>query len=307
MNEIEIFYLLKEKVLATYKITFPFYSGSIHDFGNKEIAQFQDNVEDKINERISEKWVYTHLKPKSNDKLPRKDMLDILSKYTGFESWEEFLFKNSNQENKQTSKTDISIQKSKKTTYFMTAGIAIATIGMFLGIQNFTENKPKTICFKDKYTQKNIENGKIEVFELKENKKEKIHLKNNCLQFNAKKQTVIVVESPYYKTDTLILNSETKNFEIDLMPDDYAMMLRAYMNSNLEDWNKRKAQLDAIIDENAEIEEVMFEEIGVEFLNKTEFIDKITTPSETVRKMEIVEIKYENDKIISLKFIQKKS
>ena len=84
------------------------------------------------------------------------------------------------------------------------------------------------------------------------------------------------------------------------------MMLRAYMNADIDDWNRRKQQLDNILDENAVIQEVMFEDIGVEFLNKQEFIDKITTPTKSVKKMEVISVAYKNEKIISLKYIQKK-
>ena len=82
-------------------------------------------------------------------------------------------------------------------------------------------------------------------------------------------------------------------------------MLRAYMNGNVADWNKRKQQLDDIISDDAVIQEIMFNEIGVEFLDKDEFIAKITTPGTIVKTMEVVEIKYENGKIISLKYMQK--
>jgi hypothetical protein len=300
MNEIAAFYILKTKVLETYRETHSFFQGNIHDFGNKEIAQLQELIEVKLNERVSEKWVYTHLKPKVNDKIPRKDMLDILCKFSGFKDWDEFYYKNSAVNTNETKS-----KNNLKRKYYMIGGLFIAVIGLLFGINQFRESEIRTICFKDKYTQKSIEDGKITVFEIKENQKQKLNFKKGCLQIKHSKELTIVVESPYYKSDTIKISNEFKSLNIDLQPDDYAMMMRAYMNSNLEDWNKRKLQLESIISDDAEIEEVMFEEIGVEFLDKNEFINKITTPSETVRKMEIIDIKYQNDKIISLKFIQK--
>ena len=78
------------------------------------------------------------------------------------------------------------------------------------------------------------------------------------------------------------------------------------MNSNIENWKKRRMQLDAIMHNDAEIIEVMHTNIGVEFLNKTEFIDKITTPIKSVANMEIIDVKYnDNKKIIIIRFIQK--
>jgi hypothetical protein len=302
MNEIAAFYTLKIKVLETYRESYPFFRGSIHEFGNKEIAQLQELIENKQNERVSEKWVYTHLKPKANEKIPRKDMLDILCKFAGYTNWDEFLYKHSEIEKMAVANNN---ETQNNTKYYVMGGIFITVIGLFLGINQYTKTDIKTICFKDKYTQKTIDKSKITVFEINQKKKQKLSFKNDCLEIEDRKEMTLVIESPYYKSDTLIIKDNSENINIDLQPDDYAMMMRAYMNSDLEDWNKRKLQLESIISDNAEIEEVMFEEIGVEFLDKKEFIDKIVTPSETVRKMEIIAIKYENDKIISLKFIQK--
>jgi hypothetical protein len=299
MNEIAAFYILKTKVLETYRETYSFFLGNIHDFGNKEIAQLQELIEEKLNERVSEKWVYTHLKPKINEKIPRKDMLDILSKFSGFKDWDEFFYKNAPITKVETK------NNTHKIKYYMIGGIVVAFVGLFFGINQYAKNEERTICFRDKYTQKIIENSKITVFEITDNQKLKLNFKKGCLQVKHSKELTIVVESPYYKSDTIKVTNDFKNLNIDLQPDDYAMMMRVYMNSDIEDWQKRKLQLESIISDDAEIEEVMFEEIGVEFLDKNEFINKITTPSETVRKMEIIDIKYLNDKIISLKFIQK--
>ncbi len=307
MNEIAVFYVLKVKVLETYKETHPFFQGSIHDFGNKEIAQFQELIENKLNERVSEKWVYTHLKPKINEKIPRKDMLDILCKFSDFKDWDEFFYKNS-----EIKKPTIESEnyKQNKTKYYIMGGIFITAIGLFLGINQYTKTETKTICFKDKYTQKIIESDKFEVYDIDTNidlanAKTKLKTTNGCLKIKLTKQKTLRIESPYYKKQLFILNANDSIQEINLQPDDYAMMIRSCMNSNLKDWNKRKIQLENCIDENAEIEEVMFDEIGVDFLNKQDFISKITTPSEALKKMEIIDIKYLNDKIISLKFIQK--
>jgi hypothetical protein len=308
MNEIAVFYILKDKVLEIFKLSFPYFKGSIQDFGNKEIAQLIDLIETKNNERVSEKWVYTHLKPIANEKIPRKDMLNILSKFSGFESWDEFLHKHSENET-------ISIEKNQKKPIklkkiIMITGISMLLLSLTFGIYQINHTIEKTICFKDKYTQKIIPSDKFEVFRIESApedlvKKIKIKTTNGCLKYETSDLATFVISSPYYKTQRIKLSSETDIQEISLQPDDYAMMIRSCMNSNLKDWAKRKLQLENCIDNDAEIEEVMFDEIGVDFLNKQDFISKITTPSETLKKMEIIEIKYKNEKIIALKFIQK--
>lgn len=307
MNEIDIFYILKVKVLETYKLSFPYFKGSIQDFGNKEIAQLIDLIETKNNNRVSEKWVYTHLKPIVNEKIPRKDMLDILSKFSGFESWDEFLHKHSNDINKEI---DIDEKPKKFKRILMKAGILALILSLVFGMNKFYDNTQKTICFKDKYTQKIIPSDKFEVYMIEtptENliKKIKLNTINGCLKYENSDFVTFLISSPYYKSQTIKLTAIMNIQEISLQPDDYAMMIRSCMNANSKDWTKRKLQLENCIDNNAEIEEVMFDEIGVDFLNKQDFISKITTPTETLKKMEIIEIKYKNEKIISLKFIQK--
>ena len=42
---------------------------------------------------MSEKWIYTHLKPELNVKLPRKDMLDILCAYIDEVHWDAYKYK----------------------------------------------------------------------------------------------------------------------------------------------------------------------------------------------------------------------
>lgn len=305
MDDLHTFYLLKQKILAKYVQGYPYYSGSIHNFGNREIAQLIDLIEKDTHARVSEKWVYTHLKPVENIKLPRKDMLDIFSKWLGYDGWDAFIFQNKKEEIITEAPTLKLLHKQKnKIALYTTTGIFIAIAAIVIGFN--TADKSIMICLKDKYTQKAIDPGKAMLYELKEGKKRKLPQQGNCFKLTYNNATVIA-ESAYYKADTLHITDDINSNEIEfeLQPDDYAMMLRAYMNGNVADWNKRRTQLGMIISNDAVIQEIMFDEIGVEFLNKSEFINKITTPGTMAKNMEVVEIKYEGGKIISLKFIHK--
>ena len=308
MNSIETFYLLKQKILDKYRGQYPYYTGAIHDFGNREIAQLLDMVEQECREKVSEKWVYTHLKPIQNEKLPRKDMLDIFSRWLGYSGWEEFVYQN-NTSDTVNIKDDNKKNSPLKKRIYMVLGALIILLATGIGFNMNTDYEAR-ICLNDKYTQKNIEPDKVNLYLLLNNEKQKLQEENNCFILKSSTPKArLVAESPYYKTDTLTVNFEhnnSENYEYDLQPDDYAMMLRAYMNANIDDWNRRKQQLNDILDDNAIIQEVMFEDIGVEFLNKQEFINKITTPSKMVKKMEVVAIEYKDGKIVSLKYMQKK-
>nr|WP_322625921.1 hypothetical protein [uncultured Flavobacterium sp.] len=304
MNDIHLFYLLKEKAVAKYREAYLYYTGSLHQFGNREIAQFIDLLEKDCNTRVSEKWIYTHLKPETNTKLPRKDMLDILCQWLGYGGWDEFVHKNQSIENKEeivAPKNSVK-KRSRLALTLVLGGVLIAFCATLMAVMH----KPEiTVCYKDKYTRQEVQSAQLSVYLVKDNSRKKIGATWNCYSLKAN-GGLLITESAYYKPDTLRLDGTTESkLEIMLQPDDYAMMLRAYMNGNVADWNKRRSQLSGIIADDAMIQEVMFDDIGVEFLNKEEFINKVTVPGTITKNMEVIEVKYRDNKIVSLKFMQK--
>jgi hypothetical protein len=64
----------------------------ISEWKGQDILAFQIELREKQNENISEKWFYTHMKS-GIDKLPRIDMLNLLSRYAGYRSWRDFRFR----------------------------------------------------------------------------------------------------------------------------------------------------------------------------------------------------------------------
>ncbi|MEI7509845.1 MAG: hypothetical protein WCJ62_10330, partial [Flavobacterium sp.] len=92
MNELQQFQKLKEKVLLKYQEQCPFFQGNWKTFSSQDIQNLIGLIEVQCKQTISEKWIYTHLKPESNSKIPRKDMLNILSQFVGYSGWEEFIF-----------------------------------------------------------------------------------------------------------------------------------------------------------------------------------------------------------------------
>lgn len=59
-----------------------------------DIIYFQEDLRQKAKGNISEKTFYTYFKNNAHEKIPRIDMLNILSVYVGFNSWSEFRKKN---------------------------------------------------------------------------------------------------------------------------------------------------------------------------------------------------------------------
>ena len=87
MSEIELIYfkILKDEVVKTLQKVHSV-SSDIEKWKGQEIIYLQDDLADKVNGRISEKWFYTHIKSNSG-KLPRIDMLNILCEYAGYQNW----------------------------------------------------------------------------------------------------------------------------------------------------------------------------------------------------------------------------
>jgi hypothetical protein len=72
----------------------------------------------------------------------------------------------------------------------------------------------------------------------------------------------------------------------------------------VNDWEKRQAQLDSIIDDNALIYRVYGNRnaIGIELLNKQEFIDFLSVPSASLKSFEILDIKHSRNKVKILRY-----
>ena len=59
------------------------------EWSGSDIQTFQIDLEEKCKSTVSEKWVYLHFKNPS-EKLPRVDVLNLLSQYCGFKNWDDF-------------------------------------------------------------------------------------------------------------------------------------------------------------------------------------------------------------------------
>jgi hypothetical protein len=306
-NAIAFFYLLKKEVAKVYHEKNPSLNKSIHDWTGNEIRNFQDDLSQELNERISERWFYSHIKPLENEKLPRIDMLNILSKYAGHKNWEEFQSKNAiflPKEPKNASKTAKNGRK-----WFVLFGIAliIALVLIFLNKENA---RAYNFCFYDQDTHESIVDSTVEVTVLNENESPLKLFSNEvgCVSINTNETFIkFIVKAPYYKTDTIErkLWDGDKAEKIELRRDDYALMILLFATSDVQDWEKRRIQLDKMISEDVIVFQITPNNTGMEMFNKTEFIDKLTTPLKSLGDIEIIETVYKNDQIINLRFIQK--
>lgn len=272
---------------------------SIEDWKGETITAFQEDIFIKTKASVSEKWFYTYFK---NDpiKLPRVDMLHILSHYIGYKNWTDFISKNKIEVTKASLK-----KKSKKRTYTFILLLLFffsALSFYFIPLDHYFE-----FCFVDEDKNQPIIATPLNITLLQQNESP-LHLKTDsmgCFSYKTKEQYIhFIVDSPYHKTDTIYRSIEkNENRIVKLKTDDYALMLHFYSNGNKDDWLKRKKQLNMLFDERVIIYRVFKNNIGVELYSKDDFINQLTIPTSTLKNIEILDKVYKGEKIVKLKFM----
>lgn len=275
---------MKKEVFEAFSKAYPV-SSLYEKWGKEEILAFQEDLFQKVKTKVSEKWFYTYFK-NTPDKLPRIDMLNLLSQYIGFQNWNEFKDKK---------------KKPKKKKIAWVVPILIIPLSLIF----FSRENEFHFCFIDEDKRESI-NTILDVEVLTE-KETPIYLQTNdsgCFSYTTRKKKVkMIVRSTYYKTDTIIRYSDNLKNIIHLSLDDYSIMLDYYTNGKIKDVNTRKKQLSKLIHENAIIYQVYSKEIGVEVYSKEEFINLLTIPTQGLKKIKFLSKEFSNDKIMKLKFI----
>lgn len=330
-----------------------------------DIVYFQEDLRKFAKGNISEKSFYTYFKTTPATKLPRIDILNLLSAYAGYASWYDFkkhhLFTNEiltdeyldeeseerlqedlentstevveneiltpkNEENASDKKADlqisntdnqydklISIPKSEKKPNKIIKNsiwaIVSAVLLIFVGVLTFKDNlfsKQFTYTFIDADRNSKI-NDELSIQILKNNESPILFRvkPNTSFVYTTKSSSLtMVVSSPYYKTDTIRRNLENAptSENIELIPDDYAIMLYYYSNS-IQDLKKKRESLGYLISDNALIYQIYDnDQYGVETLDKQRYINLVTTPTTSLENLQVIDTKMENGKIVLIKF-----
>ena len=281
--------------------SYPGLSSSVSDWKGQDIVNFQEELLIKVNAHISEKWFYTHMKS-GHDKLPRIDMLNLLSKYAGYTDWNDFVYKNSQQTNEP-------IIKSGNRYFIIVPLLVVGIIAVFYLLFKLMNTREYNFCFYDADTKEAITNSVIEISLLKEGESAVKFLsgENGCFTLKTDQLYVeMVVSAPYYRGDTIkrTLRKFNRDERFALRANEYAMMLRFFSEGNTGDWQKRRTRLEAMFDDAAMIYQVHDDHraTGMELLSKWEFIDKMTMPSHNLKRIDILDTKYMNEKIMVLRY-----
>ena len=295
MNLIEVFYKLKNDVLLTYQKQYPYFEGNWKTFSSQDIQNLIDLIAVQVKQTVSEKWIYTHLKVETNDKLPRKDMLDILSQLVGYSGWDEYVFKW-----KQEVVPNVVQPKRNYNVVFSLGFIGLFLIGFF-SYRYLNREEVQTIEVKNAFTEEQINSEEVKVVMIENNVETPIEMVDSKIQITTKDSAKIVLKSPYYKDKTIVVGKENSN-TISLQPDDYAMMLKGFMKSDIKDWETRKEQLQKILADDLEVLVMLKNDLGIEYFNKQEFSEKLIVPSVALKRMKVIDIQ-SNDKD-EIKFIR---
>lgn len=303
-NDQQVFEMLKQKVAERMKQSYPGINPSIAEWKGQEIVDFQEELLHYVNAHISEKWFYNHMKS-SNPKLPRIDMLNLLSRYVGYANWDDFRYECADQ-------SVVIVKPGNPNRYFIFVPVLVlVALGILFLMFKLLSNREYTFRFYDADTAEPITNTIIEVSVLLPGESPVSHLCRPDGSFSLKTNKASIrfaIKSPYYQTDTIVrtLDKFNRDETVTLRPDNYALMIHYFSSMNVRDWRQRRDQLNHIIADSALIFQVFGKEaIGVELFTKWDFINKLTLPSAGLKNIEILDTRYQEDRITMIRFRQK--
>ena len=302
MTELEHFQRLKKLVLLKYQEQYPFFQGNWKSFSAQDIQNLIGLIEEKCNETISEKWIYTHLKPETNSKVPRKDMLNILAQFVGFSGWDEFVFDGD-------TATAMHSPKTKKPILKIWTLVVVLLVGMSIFYFNFNKSEiqeTKSIELNNEFTNEKVKSDEVKVIQVEDSVEKILEVKDGKVEIkhSQNKETKLIIKSPFYLPKTVLINKSTTETpkQVTLTPDDYAMVLKAFMVSDIKNWQTRKEQLNKILSDDLEVIVMLKNNFGAEYYDKNEFSQKLIVPTATVKRMRIIEVK--NDAANKIQFIR---
>lgn len=371
---------LKKDVQGQYLKEYTPSQDDISKWKGIDIIYFQEDLRKKAKGNISEKSFYTYFKTSPVTKLPRIDMLNLLSIYAGYDSWYEFkkqhlfagelLLENENLDEEEINelektvaaapelpKTEIQpqkveiqpsqntdLQKStienqtvnsnqnsqkeieipqalpkknffKKNAWALVTSVLIAITGL-LGFKDVLFSKTYKYCFIDKDRGVSVINT-LEIMVVKENESPLMYKikPGECFYYSTKdKNLKMRISAPFYEPLEVNRNLENAPEEekIELKPDDYKMAVYYFSIKDIQQGNpaervalmkQKRNQLENLISNNAVIYQVYDNNTyGIERLDKQKYITLVTTPTTSLKNLNVIEMKKDNGKIVSIKF-----
>ncbi len=198
------------------------------------------------------------------------------------------------------------LETTRKKFDFLPAGLVLGILILAV-VSGFylwhPAQKRVRFCFDD---SNNAEIENLQVSWILPDESEKIlPVKDNCVELTTGFDEIqLRITSPYY-VDKLIkrkIPSTDYTEQIDLRPDLIALLLQHYSQSDTNDWQKRRERLQKFIADTAMIFQQLPQKEGIELFDKQDFIDQLCIPTGWLKNMEILEITYQNAKVVKLRF-----
>lgn len=219
MRELErkYFELLKENIREVMQRSYPGIKTSVSEWKGQEITDFQEDLRIKVKANISDKWFYTHLKG-SHTRLPRIDMLNMLSQYTGYANWDDFIYHNPF--GTAQGKTDTPVQSLKPVSsqnhYFIIVPLlTIIVLAIFIGLFFLLNTREYRFSFIDAKTHSQITDPNLQIT-LLDGADVSTHLLTDPtglfrIRTHQSKMRMII-SAPLYQTDTIeIISTEREH------------------------------------------------------------------------------------------------
>lgn len=190
------------------------------------------------------------------------------------------------------------LKKKVKDWLWLAISVILAFVAGILGFRDQLFSRKYYYSFIDGDRNSKI-NAELQVQILKENESPILYTAkpNEPFVYTTKsKSLIMVVSSPYYKTDTIRRNLETapEAENIELKPNDYAIMLYYYSKS-IKDLKRKRERLSFIISDNALIYQVYdSDDYGIETMDKQRYISLVTLPTTSLENLEVIDT--QNDK-----------
>uniref|UniRef100_A0AAU6WS79 Uncharacterized protein n=2 Tax=Chryseobacterium TaxID=59732 RepID=A0AAU6WS79_9FLAO len=203
----------------------------------------------------------------------------------------------------------------KNVWVLVTAFLIIAT-GL-LGFKDVIFQKTYVYCFTDADRNMSIQR-EIEIKVIKDNESPILYRikPGECFRYATKDKILkMQISSPFYEYQEVSRNLENAPEEeiIELKPDDYKMALYYFSTKDINGGNpeeqlklirQKRKQLEDRISNNAVITQVYDNDIyGLETLDKEDYITLVTTPTTSLKNLNVIEMKKDTKgKIVSIKF-----
>src|SRR5690606_2409637 len=171
-------------------------------------------------------------------------------------------------------------------------GLVLFAVLVTVAYTFYNKSEPKTIQIKNEFTKEPVQAEELQVFKVSKDEKIPVDVGNSSFEVDTNSEKIII-ESPYFETKEVEISKTDQ--EILIKPEDYAMVLKNFIHSDLKDWENRKEKLEKILSEDLEVILMLKENLGAEYLNKEEFSGKLIVPTSETRKMKILNLET-NDK-----------